>query len=81
MLKAHEFIEIKMGKDNFRDFYYQNKTILGWNDSLIYYGEIYSNNEFQIVKKNYKYKNDYIISIYLNPNIIFYDDSTEKEKN
>ena len=81
LLKAHEFIEIKMGKDDFIDFYYQNKTILGWDDSLIYYGEIYSNNEFQIVKKNYKYKNDYIISIYLNPNIIFYDDSTEKEKN
>jgi len=51
LLKAHEFIGIKMGKEDFRDFYCQNKTILGWDDSLIYYGEIYSNNEFQTQQK------------------------------
>ena len=77
LLKGHEFIEIKKGKANFTDFYYQNKTILGWNDSLIFYGKIYHNNELEIIKKNYKYKNYYIISLCLNPNIIFYDDSTE----
>ena len=76
-MKGHEFIEIKKGKANFTDFYYQNKTILGWNDSLIFYGKIYHNNELEIIKKNYKYKNYYIISLCLNPNIIFYDDSTE----
>jgi len=42
-LKAYQFIEIKMDEMDFRDFYYQNGTILGKNKDQIYFGEIYSN--------------------------------------
>ena len=75
ILKHYKFTEIKMDEVNFRDFYYQNKNILGWDNELIYIGAIYSNNKFEIIKKINKSKNHYIICISLNPNIIFYDNS------
>ena len=70
-LKDYEFIEIKVDKIDFTDFYCQNKTILGWKGKFIYYGKIYSNGEYEKIKNNYKCKNN-IISICLNPKIIFY---------
>ena len=79
LLKDYEFIEIKMdkmNKNNFRDFYYQNKNILGWNKKLIFSGKINSNNELEIIRNNIKSYN--IISICLNPNIIFYDNSIQE---
>jgi len=79
LLKDYEFIEIKMDKmekNNFRDFFYQNKNILGWNKKLIFSGKINSNNELEIIKNNKKCYN--IIFICLNPNIIFYDNSTQE---
>jgi len=82
LLKKYEFIEIKMdkmNKMNLRDFYYQNKSILAWNKNQIFLGKIYSNNELEIIKNNKNSNN--IISICLNPNIIFYDNSTENENN
>ena len=65
-----------MNKNNFRDFYYQNKNILGWNKKLIFSGKINSNNELEIIRNNIKSYN--IISICLNPNIIFYDNSKQE---
>jgi len=73
MLKHYKFTEIKMDEVNLRDFYYQNKTILGWDNELIYLGKIYSNNKLEIIKTINKYKNNKIINLCLNPNIIFYD--------
>ena len=77
LLKHYKFIEIKMDEVNFRDFYYQNKTILSWNNELIYLGNIYSNNIFEIIKTINKSKNYNIIYLYLNPNIIFYNNSMD----
>jgi len=74
LLKHYNFIEIKMENMNLRDFLYQNKTILGWDNELIYLGNIYSNNELEIIKKINKFNNYHIIYICLNPNIIFYND-------
>ena len=59
----------------FSDFYYQNGTILGWNKEQIYLGENYSN-KFEIIQNIDKSKNYKIILIYLNPNIIFYENPT-----
>jgi len=75
-LKDYKFIEIKMDKLDFRDFYYQNRSILGWNKEQIYFGQIYSNS-FEIIQKIRKSKsnNDKISFICLNPNIIFYGSS------
>ena len=75
-LKDYQFIDIKIDEIDFRDFYYQNGTILGWNKEQVYFGHIYSN-KLEIIQKIHKLKsNNYKISfIYLNPNIIFYDNS------
>ena len=72
-LKDYKYIEIKMGEVDFRDFYYQNGSILGWNKKQIYLGQIYSNS-FEIIQKIHKFKsNNYkICFICLNPNIIIY---------
>jgi len=82
-LKDYEFIEIKMDKIelmneiNLRDFYYQNKSILSWKKNQIFLRKINSNNGLEIIKTNkYSYN---IISIYLSPNIIFYNSSAKKE--
>ena len=78
-LKDFEFIEIKNNNIYLRDFYYQNKSILGWNGELIFLGKINSNNKLEIIKK---YRNCYnIISICLNSNLIFLDNSTKKQIN
>ena len=63
---------------NLRDFYYQNKTIFGWDNELIYLGKIKSNNELEIIKEINKNKNYHIIYISLNPNIIFYNDNSKQ---
>ena len=78
LLKNYKFIEIEMEKINLRDFYYQNKTILGWDNELIYLGKINSNNEVEIIKKINKNINYNIAYICLNPNIIFYNDYSKK---
>ena len=83
-----------MDEVDFRDFYYQKGSNLGWNKEQIYFGQIYSNS-FEIIQKIHKFKsNNYkICFICLNPNIIFYgssikplnidhiseDDSSEKD--
>ena len=73
-LKDYKFIGIKMDEVDFKDFYYQNRTILGWNYEHIYLGEIYSN-KLEIIQNIHK-SNDYkICFICLNPNIIFYNNS------
>jgi len=75
-LKAYQFIGIKMDELDFRDFYYQNGTILGWNKDQIYFGEIYSN-KLEMIQNIHKFKsNGYKISfICFNPNIIIYGSS------
>ena len=75
-LKEYKFIEIKMNEVDFRDFYYRNGTILGWNKEQIYFGQIYSN-KLEIIQNILKFKsiNDKICFICLNPNIIFYSNS------
>ena len=73
LLKHYKFIEIKMDEKIFRDFYYQNNTILGWDKEFIYLGKIYTNNNFEIIKTINKSKNYNIINLCLNPNIIFYN--------
>ena len=78
LLKHYKFIEIEIEKMNLRDFYYQNKTIFGWDNELIYLGKIKSNNELEIIKEINKNKNYHIIYINLNPNIIFYNDNSKK---
>ena len=78
-LQDYKYIDIKMDKMNFKEFYYQNKTILGWNKEQIYLGNIYSN-KFKIIEKNNKSNNYKIIFICLNPNIIFYDNSIIPDK-
>lgn len=70
-LKDYKFIEIKMDEMDFKDFYYQNGTILGWNKEQIYLGKIYSN-KLEIIQNIHK-SNDYNITfICPNQNIIFY---------
>jgi len=71
-LKDYKFIEIKMDKVDFRDFFYQNGTILGWNEYKIYLGAIYSN-KLEIIQNIERSDDGRIISICLNPNIIFYE--------
>jgi len=75
LLKDYKFIEIKMDEVNFRDFYYQNKFILGWNNKSIYLGNIFSNNELEIIKIINKSKINNIISINFNPNYMMIQDS------
>ena len=77
LLKDYKYIEIKMDEVNFRNFYYQNKTILGWNNNLIYLCNIYSNNELEIIKQIIKPQNYNIISINLNPNFMIIQESKE----
>ena len=61
-LKDYKYIEIKMDKMNFRDFYYQNKTILGWNKEQIYLGTFFSNKleMIQNMNKSINYKIGFI---------------------
>jgi hypothetical protein len=78
LLKHYKFIEIETEKMNLRDFYLQNKSILGWDNELIYLGNINYNNELEIIKKISKYENYHIVYISINPNIIFYNDYSKK---
>ena len=61
-LKNNKFIKIKMDEVNFRDFYYQNKTILGWNKEQIYLGTFFSNKleMIQNMNKSINYKIGFI---------------------
>ena len=81
-LKDYKFIDIKMDEVDFRDFYYQNGTILGWNNEHIYFGENYSN-KLEIIQNIHKSNNSKICFICINPNIIFYNSSINpvKEEN
>ena len=71
ILKDYEFVEIKIKDYNFIDFYYQNKTLIGWNNKVIYLGKINYKNEFEVIK-TYNKLQEKINFVNLNPNLIFY---------
>ena len=66
--KKTEFIKIEMDKLYFKEFYIQNRTIIGWKNNSIKIGKIDNNNKLNIVQKS-KIRN--ILFVNLNPNIIF----------
>ena len=69
----YEFIMIKLDILNFKNLYYQNKTILAWNNELIYFGKVHSDNTYEIIKIIHKSKDLNINYVNLNPNLIIYD--------
>lgn len=71
----YEFIMIKLDILNFKNLYYQNKTILAWNNELIYFGKVHSNNTYEIIKIIHKPKYLNIHYVNLNPNLIIYDNT------
>ena len=65
--EENEFIKIEMDKLYFKEFYIQNRTIIGWNKNSINIGKIDYNNKLNVFQKS---KINNILFVNLNPNII-----------